>query len=161
MRRSLRKGALAAAIFLPVLGGGAVMAGQEQGGKDRIEGVWDVRVTNVQCDTGAATTTSRGYLMYGPGGRFTSIGINPPNSLATGTLGTWRHLRGQSYTAADIRFIFNADGSLAEIVKVTREIELSTNANEYTNTATTEVFSASDQLISTGCATATATRLFE
>ena len=157
MRGSLWKGMLAAAVFLPVLGG-AAMAAQDERKKDPIEGVWDVRVTNVQCDTGAAISTTRGFLMYGPGGRLTSVTIN---FLASPTLGTWRHLRGQSYTATDIHFFFNADGSLGGSAQVTREIELSTNANEYTNTATFEVFNTSDQVISTGCATGTATRLFE
>jgi ATP-dependent DNA ligase len=52
-----------------------------------------------------------------------------------------------------------ADGSFAGTQETTRDIELATNADEYTGTATSEFFNAADQVISTGCATSTATRL--
>ena len=96
--------------------------------------------------------------MFGEDGRLTSV---TDNFLHSATLGTWHHLRGQTYTATDTFFVFNADGSLAGSQEVTREIELGTNANEYTTTATLQIFNTSDQVISTGCATSTATRLFE
>jgi len=56
-------------------------------------------------------------------------------------------------------FVFKADGSFAGTQETMREIELGTNADEYTGTATSAFFNPADQLVSTGCATSTATRL--
>jgi hypothetical protein len=69
------------------------------------------------------------------------------------------HLRGRNYTAVNRFFVFKADGSFAGTQETTRDIELSSSADEYTATATFEFFDAADQLIRTGCATSTATRL--
>ena len=158
MNNRLRKAMLASAVLMPVLGGAATAQEQQAKEPQGIEGVWDVRITLVQCDTNNTLLTGRAILMYGPGGRLTSV---TDNFLHSATLGTWRHIREQNYTATDTFFVFNADGSLAGSQQVTRQIELSADANEYTATATTEVFNTSDQVISTGCATSTGTRLLE
>ena len=155
MKAWLWKGMLAAAIIVPLVGGAmgqvatAKDPGQERHG---IEGVWDV----ISCTTEQALFSGRGVVLYGEGGSVTGI---KDNFMHSSQLGTWRHVRGQSYTSVGRFFIFNADGSFAGSEEITADIELSTNANEYTDTATTQVFNASDQVISTGCATATATRL--
>ena len=121
-----------------------------------IEGVWDVRITLVQCDTGQAISTGRALNMFIDNGTLT---VTDTNFLHGAALGTWRRLHGRSYTAVHRYFVFKADGSLAGMNAVTRDIELSRNADEFTATVTSETFNPADQLISTGCATATATRL--
>jgi len=121
-----------------------------------IEGVWDVSVTNVQCDTGQVTGTGHAILMFSDGGSLTQISST---SLDGAGLGTWRHLRGRDYSAVDRMFEFKADGSLAGTTVITRDIELSTNADEYVATATFEVFNPADQLVKNGCSTQRATRL--
>ena len=154
MENWFRKAVLAAAIFVPALSGAAAQEqrGQEQRG---IEGNWDVRITIVQCDTSQPILTGRAILMFGEGGSLTGI---TDNFLHSAQLGTWRHVRGQNYTLVGRFFVFNADGSFAGTQETTAAIELSTNANEYTDTATFELFNASDQVISSGCAIATASR---
>jgi hypothetical protein len=156
MKSWLWKGMLAATIALPALSGMQISVfaqpAQEQQG---IEGVWDVRITVVQCDTGQAILTGRAMLMYIDGGRLTSVG---DNFLHSASLGTWQHLRGRNYTAVDRFFVFNADGSFAGTQETTRDIELS-SADEYTATVTFEFFNPADQLIRSGCATSTATRI--
>ena len=157
MKSWLSKGMLAATIALPALSGMQISAfaqpAQEQQG---IEGVWDVRVTVVQCDTGVAIHTARAIVRYIDGGSFAEI---IADSLESAGSGTWRHQRGRNYTAVDRFFVFKADGSFAGTQETARDIELNTNADEYTGTATSEFFNAADQLVSTGCATSTATRL--
>jgi hypothetical protein len=74
-------------------------------------------------------------------------------------LGTWQFLGGQSYSAVFRFFRFNPDGSFAGTRRVARTIELSDDSNQFTTTATDEIFDANDVLIQTGCATETATRL--
>jgi hypothetical protein len=120
-----------------------------------IEGVWDVRITIVHCDTGASIFTGRAILMFIDGGSLTSV---TDNSLHSSSLGTWRHLQGRNYTAVDRFFVFKADGSFAGTQETTRDIELNRSADEYTATVTFEFFDPADQSANKGCATATATR---
>jgi hypothetical protein len=121
-----------------------------------IEGVWDVRITVVQCDTGKTILTGRAVLSFSEGGTLTDIS---DNFLHSASLGTWHHIREQNYTAVQRFFVFKADGSFAGTQETTLDIELSKKADEYTATATFEMFDPTDQLISSGCATSTATRL--
>ena len=127
--------------------------GQEQQG---IEGVWDVSVTIVQCNTGQAIGTGHAILMFSDGGSLTQISTN---SLFSTGLGTWRHLRAQDYTAVDRFFEFMADGSFAGTSVITRDIELSSNADEYTAPSVSEFYNPAGQLVSTTCSTTAATRL--
>ena len=115
-----------------------------------IEGVWDVRITIVNCDTGKPLLTGRAILMYIEGGSLTDIG---DNFLHSASLGRWRHLRGPNYTAVQRFFVFKADGSFAGTQETTLDIELKTKADEYTATATFELFDPADQLVNKGCAT--------
>jgi hypothetical protein len=134
----------------------AQSAQTEQG----IEGVWDVSVTIVQCNTGQAVGTGHAILMFSDGGSLTQISTN---SLFSAGLGTWRHLRGQDYTAVDTAvdrfFEFGADGSFAGTSVITRDIELSSNADEYTAPSISEFYNPAGQLVSTTCSTTAATRL--
>jgi hypothetical protein len=93
--------------------------------------------------------------MFIDGGTMTEIADRANRSAG---LGTWRHLDGGSYTALHKWIEYTAAGGFNGTTVVTREIELSKNADKFTATATSEVFNAADQLISTGCATSTATR---
>jgi len=163
MNSWLAKGTLAVAIALPTLNGtqipvlGQSMQQQREQEQQGIEGVWDVRITFVRCDTGAAIGTGpRAMIMYIDGGGLTSVSTN---SRQSASVGTWHHLRERSYTAVDRIFLFNADGSFRGSEAITRDIELSRDGDEYTATATSEAFEPADNLISTGCSTSTATRL--
>jgi hypothetical protein len=157
MKSWLWKRMLPFAIVLPALGAVAAEAAQEQKGQEQrgIEGVWYVSVTAVSCATGATLFTGRAILMFIDGGTLTEIADRANRSTG---LGTWRHLGGTSYTALEKFIDYTAAGGFNGTEVITREIELEKNAEEYTATATTEVFNAADQLIRTGCATATATR---
>lgn len=125
----------------------------------RIEGVWDVRVTHRDCQTGdpLPLPPNRVMNMFIRGGTLMETG-GRPTARGPG-LGTWQHLGGRSYSAVFRFFRFNTDGSFAGSRKVTRTIILSRDANEFTATASDELFDANDNLIQTGCATETATRL--
>jgi hypothetical protein len=121
-----------------------------------IEGVWDVSVTIVGCATGQAIGTGHAILMFSDGGSLTQISTN---SLFGTGLGTWRHLRGQDYTAVDRFYEFKTDGSFAGTSVITRDIELSSNADEYTAPSISEFYNPTGQLVSTTCSTTAATRL--
>jgi hypothetical protein len=159
MKAWLWKGMLAAAISLPALSGATGQAAQEQRGQEQrtIEGVWDVSVTVVSCATGAPlfTDTHGAVLMFIDGGTLTEIANRANRSTG---VGTWSHLGGSSYTTLEKWFEYTAAGTFNGTTVITREIELSKDADEYTATASTQVYNATGQLINTGCATSTATR---
>ena len=161
MKRWLFKGVLAAAIALPALSGTQIPAfaqsAQEQRGQEEqgIEGVWDISVTGRSCATGAALFTGRVIHMFIDGGTLTEIADRANRSAG---LGIWRHLGGNSYAAVQKWIEYTAAGGDNGTTVLTREIELSANADDFTATTTTEVFNATGQLINTVCATSTATR---
>ena len=93
--------------------------------------------------------------MFINGGGLTDIN---PDFLRTASLGAWLHLRGRNYTAVNRFFVFKADGSFAGTQETTLDIELSRSADEYTATATFELFDPADQSVNKGCATSAATR---
>jgi hypothetical protein len=122
----------------------------------RIEGVWDVRVTILQCDTHDPIRNVRAMNMFIHGGTLTETATS---FLRGSSLGAWNHVGAQEYAAVFRFFRFNPDGSFAGTTKVTRKIELSRDANEFTATSSVETFDTSDNLIATGCATEAASRL--
>ena len=134
-------------------------SGKLSSGNGKIVGVWDVRVTRRDCQTGDALGVNPPVMnMFNRGGTLLETGAGLPTRRGPG-LGTWQHVGGQSYTAVFRFFRFNADGSFAGTRRVARTIELSEDANEFTATATDELFDAGGNLFQTGCATETATRL--
>lgn len=116
----------------------------------KIEGVWDVLVSRRDCQTGhpSPTPPNRVMNMFIRGGTLMETG-GRPTTRGPG-LGTWQHLGGRRYSAVFRFFRFNTDGSSAGSRKVTRTIELSRDANEFTATASDELFDADDNLIQTG-----------
>lgn len=124
----------------------------------RIVGVWDARVTIRRCDTGDPLINVRAMNMFNRGGTLTEISTS--SSILRGpSLGTWQHLGGRRYSSVFRFFRFTPAGAFDGIQVVTRTLELSRDANEFTSTASFKVFDASDNLIRVGCATETATRL--
>ena len=155
MRGSLRKAALAAAVFLAALG---VAAAQDQQGQDQqvIVGVWDVSITGVSCTTGAALATTQAIVMFNDGGTVTDLTVN--SNVSTG-VGIWRYLGGRSYSSVTKFIIYSAFGpnTFNGTETLTRQIEFK-NANEYTATATGQVYDPAGNLTNTVCAVATAMR---
>jgi len=133
--------------------------GKHSSGNGKIIGVWNVRVTRRDCQTGDALGVNPPVMnMFNRGGTLLETSAGSPTRRGPG-LGTWQYVGGQSYSAVFRFFRFNADGSFAGTRRVARTIELSRDANEFTATATDELFDASGNLFQTGCATETATRL--
>jgi len=149
--------ALATTLALATQNSVLAQSGQEQRGKEQqpLEGVWDISITIRSCTTGAALATGRAIQIFIDGGTMTEIADRANRSAG---LGTWRHLGGRSYATHHEFIEYSAAGSFNGTTVLTREIELSANADDFTATTTTEVFNAAGQLINTVCATSTATR---
>lgn len=120
-----------------------------------IEGVWTSDVSIRDCQRGDVIRSVRALNLFIHDGSFTETAVNV---LRTPSVGTWRHLEGQTYTSTFTFFRYNPDGTFASRAKVTRTIELSEDGSEFTSTGTVEDFDANNVLISTACPTETATR---
>lgn len=127
--------------------------------KAEMIGTWDIRVTQRNCETGASIKTLRAMNTFACGGTLIETGARATPNLSSLGHGTWRHIGGQNYSAVLRFFRFSKDGTIAEMQKITRHIELSDDGKEFTGTASLEVFDAGDSLIRTHCATETARRL--
>jgi hypothetical protein len=120
-----------------------------------LEGLWIANVTN--CPTGTPGPTIRALYMFSHDGSFTTEAAFFAQSLRRSSgLGVWRHTQGHTYTAEFWFFRYNPDGSFFSTREVTLTIEL--NAGQFTTMDKVEEYDASGKLISTGCATSTATR---
>ena len=132
------------------------LAADEDRGRLGIEGVWDVSVTIRQCDTGAPIVAIHAMNMFIHGGTLTETSND---LLRSSSLGTWQSVSRRGYTSVFRFFRFNEDGTFAGRNKITRAIRLSADANRFTANAVFEVLDVNDNLLSSGCATETATRL--
>lgn len=128
-------------------------------GNGKIVGVWDVRVTRRDCQTGDSLGVNSPVMnMFNYGGTLVETSSGSPTRRGPG-LGTWEYDGRQRYKAVFRFFRFNIDGSYAGIRRVSRTIELDQDLNEFTAIATDELFDVNGNLFQTGCATEAATRL--
>lgn len=124
-----------------------------------IEGAWNVVATIRNCTTGAAIATFPGLSLYGRGGTFTETnGTNP--ALRSVALGTWEHMRGNTYRFAFKFFRFDATGANIGTQVVKHTVNMDVNGNAYSSAGTAETFDPAGNLVMAGCSTATATRFF-
>jgi hypothetical protein len=123
-----------------------------------LEGVWQTTVTQRNCQNGDVIRTSKGLSVYHKGGTMSETSAALPPALRTPGYGVWEKRRHSNYSSSFIFLRFNPDGSYAGTQKIISDIELGPNGNTYTTTTSVQIFDASDSLIGTGCATATATR---
>jgi len=113
---------------------------------NKIEGVWDARLTFRSCETGAALFTGQSLLAYARGGVVTTITSGAAPSVRYPGLGVWRHVTGHQYQATFKEFSYNADGSFAgkiiAVVDITHEPDdtLTTRAvGRFYNAAGTQI----------------------
>lgn len=155
LMKTILGGALAALFaFTPV-----VAFGHNKKAKEAIVGLWDVTVTQVNCQTGSFVRSFPSGYMFGAGGTLTETGTGAPPSQRTTGLGTWDYSGGQTYTTALKFFRFLPDGTFAGTAKATASIELSQDGNALTATSTVELADTGGNVIATFCTTQTATRV--
>jgi hypothetical protein len=121
-----------------------------------IVGIWDVAVTVLNCQTGAAIRNVHSVQLYQPDGAFSeTTGLGTRGS----SIGYWFLEEGQNYGARYFFFRYNPDGTFASIAKAANTITLSPDGSQFSVTATIQDYDANNNLLSTGCVTQTAKRL--
>jgi hypothetical protein len=155
IRLSVR-GALAlllALTFTPMM---AVAAG-------KLEGAWNVNVTVRVCPTDQPVATVYRMITFADDGVLQEFAafFNPLNPALRGPgQGVWRHLANGNYTY-DVQFFrLNANFTLAGWNREHREVVVDASGTSYTATGTAEIYDLNGNLLTTGCATETGTRLF-
>lgn len=139
-----------------VLGSGLTATAQSEGG---LQGTWRAQVTVTNCQTGAALRTFPAMFAFAKGGTLTGTTAGQLPSLSTANLGVWHHTDGQNYSAVSETFIFSPAGTWTQTHRLTRVIEVSNDADEFTDSIGLEIFDTNGHLIARGCGTTVATRL--
>jgi hypothetical protein len=155
--KTIVRGALAALLvltFTPLMASGA----------GKLEGAWNVNVTVLSsCTTGQPVATVYRMITFADDGVLQEFAafFNPSNPALRGPgQGVWRHLANGNYTY-DVQFFrLNANFTLAGWNREHREVVVDKSGTSYTATGTAEIYDINGNLLATGCATETATRLF-
>lgn len=123
-----------------------------------IEGVWQTTVTLRNCQTGAAMGTFRGLSTFHEGGTMSETAASSGSGLRSPAHGVWEKERRGTYSASFIFLRFAPDGTFAGTQKTTVTNVLTGNGNTYDSTASVQVIDPNNNVLFTGCATATAIR---
>jgi hypothetical protein len=142
------------------LGSGlAARALSEDGSYNGLEGAWRLQITVRDCTTGEALRPSFPALFtFAKGGTLTVTTAGQLPSLFTPGLGVWRHAEGHSYGAVSEQFVFSPAGAWIQTHRLTRTIEISNDADQFTDKVKLEILSTTGNVIATGCATSVASR---
>ena len=137
---------------------GKIAKAEDDGSRNGLEGAWRVQLTVRDCQTGAALRTFPALFTFAKGGALTATTAGQSPALFTPNLGVWEHTGGNTYSAVSEAFVFSPAGAWIQTHRLTRAIELSSDANEFTDTVALEIFDTNRNLLGTGCATSTGRR---
>jgi len=138
---------------------GRDMQGEWRASRDgKITGTWRVQVTLHSCQSGAEIRTFPAILTFGIGGTLTGTSTVLPSSVRGGDFGIWQHDGHDSYSAVSEAFLFSG-GVWSQRQRITQSITLNSDENTFSSNAHTEFFDTAGNLVTSGCATALATRM--
>jgi hypothetical protein len=80
-------------------------------------------------------------------------------SLSTAGLGVWHHINAHTYSAVTEAFIFSPAWAWIQTQRLTRLIQVSNDANAFTDTVALEILDTNGNVIVTGCGTSVASRM--
>ena len=147
------------ALMIAVSAGTVVSAQSDQSSHARrLEGVWNLQVTRVNCQTGAVIANFPAMHMYMRGGTMEDFGTQNSPTLRGPGYGTWIFESGSRYTLAFQFFRFNPDGTLAGKNVARQTNELSEDGNSLTQTSVAQALDTSGNVLGTNCATAIGVR---
>ena len=146
-----------------------VVSGQERDGvgslalpdrvQNKLEGVWQTTVTQRNCETGQPLGTSLGLTAYHKGGTMSETSTARGPALRGPGFGVWEREGPSTYNASFMFQRFTPDGTFIGTTKIISGIVVSARDGGIYNTNTTvQIFDANNNLLGTGCATATAMR---
>jgi hypothetical protein len=160
-RFAASRGAALLLAGLLVLGSGLTATAQskDNGSPKGLAGTWRVQLTVIDCATGQVLRTFPTLFAFAKGGTLTVTTAGQFPALNTTGLGIWEHTKGHSYSAVSESFIFNSDGAWTSTSRLTRAIEVSNDADEFTDTVTLQIFDTSGNQLVAGCGTSVGSRM--
>jgi len=147
-------------LFLLVLGSGMLPQASAQSMKtypEKIVGVWDVQVTNLDCSSRTTLASFGGLHKYELGGTAQVVPATNP-ALLSAHVGIWRHIRGNNYQLTFKMFRFDAAGNNTGWNVVKFNVALNKDATAEAGTGQSEIFDPDGNLLATTCPTFTGTR---
>jgi hypothetical protein len=129
-----------------------------------LEGVWRTTVTQRNCQTGGVIRIAQGIVAYHEGGTMseTSNALGP--AFRSPGYGVWEKEGPSTYKASFIFQRYNPDGTFAGTQVITSTIDVdgrggrNGDPDTYETTTSIQIYDVNNNLLGTGCATATATR---
>jgi hypothetical protein len=163
LKRFAVSGGTAALVLACLLfsGSGSTVRAHSEGDESQngLQGTWHLQLTVRDCQTGQVLRPPFPALFtFNKGGTLAATTAGQLPSLFTPALGVWRHIDDHTYSAVSEQFVFSPAGAFIQVHRLTRNIEIGNNPDEFTDTVKLEIFNPTGNLIATGCATSTATR---
>ncbi len=124
----------------------------------RLEGVWNLQVTRINCTTGAVIATFPAMHVYRRGGTMDDFGAQNSPTLRGPGYGIWNHESGRNFSLSFQFFRFNADGTLAGRNVARQQNQLSYDGNSLTQTSIAQALDVNGNVLGTNCANATGIR---
>jgi hypothetical protein len=121
-----------------------------------LEGVWNVSVTVMDCNTGATIRTVQSLQAYHRDG---TVNETANSALRGPSEGVWRADGRGTYNDSFYFYRYTSTGTFASLAHGTDTITLGWDAGHYTSVGKVQDFDANGNLISTGCVIHTAYRL--
>lgn len=141
------------------LGGIAASAQSDESRHARsLEGVWNLQVTRVNCQTGTVIATFPAMHIYMRGGTMEDFGAQNSPTLRGPGYGTWTYESDGHFSLAFQFFRFNPDGTLAGRNVARQTNALSDDGNSLTQSSVAQALDTSGNVIGTNCASAIGTR---
>lgn len=123
-----------------------------------LEGTWDVSVTIRNCQNNFAIRTFPSVGTFMSGGTMIDSSSAIPQAMKTPGHGVWQRLTGPRYRFRFKSFSFDAGGNPTGWSIITHEANLARKGDQYDSSGIAQIYDMSGNLITTGCATTTATR---
>ena len=160
-RFAASRGAALVIAGLLVLGSGLTATAQsrDNGSPNGLQGTWRVQLTVIDCQTGQVLRTFPTLFAFAKGGTLTVTTAGQFPALNTTGLGIWKHTKGHSYSAVSESFIFSPDGAWTSTSRLTRAIEVSNDADKFTDAVTVQIFDTSGNQLVEGCGTSAGSRM--
>jgi len=125
--------------------------------ENRIVGVWDVQVTNHNCDTGATLNSFRGMHKFELGGTAQIVPATNPAGLSA-HMGIWRHVQWNDYHFTAKTFRFDAAGNNIGWIVLKFDVSITEDATEYGGSGQAQIFDLSGTLVGKSCPVLAGTR---
>lgn len=125
----------------------------------RLAGSWDVRVSLINCQTGAVIRSFDSVTQFMSGGTLIDSTSGMPQAMKTPGEGIWEHTVDSNYRFKFKSFGFDTSGNYTGYTIIKHEATLDESANSYESAGTAEIYAPNGVLVATGCSSTTATRI--